>query len=368
MWLRTPAVSRTSYCLTRSATTHRSEAYLSRQQLRLRHTPRNSHYRHRAPRAFPPTNRRTEVLQKSSLGSSYTALLALGILVGGALLYPRKDKTPDEDLEKQTSKPTFDRKTLTDSFLIMAPSTPPGRPGTLTPEQEVKLREFWAVTLKVFGLTDSASPNGAEAPAAAPAAAPSEAAPEKEGKKDKEKKKSRLNVFKRNKGEKGGDAESAPASGASTPTTSDVGSLSIADEDDKHGQVKEAKLALANTSPEDLRTAFWSMLKHDHPDALLLRFLRARKWDVEKALVMMISTMHWRLDQMHVDDDIMKNGEAAAIRDSKSDDAKLKKEADDFLAHFRIGKSFLHGLDNEGRPLCVVRARMHRAGEQSEAE
>ncbi|PVH96676.1 CRAL/TRIO domain-containing protein [Periconia macrospinosa] len=248
----------------------------------------------------------------------------------------------------------------------MAPNTPPGRPGTLTPEQEIKLREFWAVTLKVFGVVEStgAGANGAETPAVA-TPAPSETS-EKEGKKDKEKKKSRLNVFKRNKGEKGGEAESTSASGASTPTA-DVGSLSIADEDDKHGQVKEAKLALANTSPEDLRTAFWAMLKHDHPDALLLRFLRARKWDVEKALVMMISTMHWRLELMHVDDDIMKNGEEAALKDSKSDDPKVKKEGEDFLAQLRMGKSFLHGLDNEGRPLCVARARMHRAGEQSEA-
>ncbi|KAJ8104666.1 hypothetical protein OPT61_g10634 [Boeremia exigua] len=31
-----------------------------------------------------------------------------------------------------------------------------------------------------------------------------------------------------------------------------------------------------------------------------------------------------------------------------------------------MGKSFLHGLDSAGRPLCVVRARLHKAGEQTE--
>jgi hypothetical protein len=249
----------------------------------------------------------------------------------------------------------------------MAPNTAPGRPGTLTPEQEVKLRELWTLTMKVFGVYEapqSQTPegSGAEAPAAA---APADTASEKEGKKEKEKKKSRLNVFKRKeKGDKSADSDSAAASGTSTPT--DVSALSIADEDDKHGQNKDFKAAIANSKPEDLRKAFWSMVKHDHPDGLLLRFLRARKWDVEKALVMMISTMHWRAEEMHVDDDIVWNGELAAFEQSKSDDAKVKKEGEDFLAALRMGKSFLHGVDKEGRPMCTVRVRLHKQGEQSE--
>ena len=123
---------------------------------------------------------------------------------------------------------------------------------------------------------------------------------------------------------------------------------------------------IASQSPEDLRKAFWSMVKHDHPDGLLLRFLRARKWDVQKALAMMISTMHWRLQDMHVDDDVMTKGEGGAASDSKSPNAAINKEGKDFLAQMRLGKSFLHGTDKEGRPMCFVRARLHRAGEQSE--
>ena len=284
----------------------------------------------------------------------------MGIAVGGALLFPLVTGTSGKDIEKATTSPAFDSTDFTDSFLVMAPNTPAGRPGTLTPEQEVKLRELWAATLKVFGEYE---PAAADANGTETAAAPSEVSTEKDGKK--EKKKSRLSVFKRNKGEKEDKSGSTPSSGTATP--SDVGALSIADDDDKHGQTKEAKAALASTSPEDLRDAFWSMVKHDHPDGLLLRFLRARKWDVEKALVMMISTMHWRSQEMHVDDDIIKNGEEAALKDSKSSDPKVKKEGEDFLAQLRIGKSYLHGLDAEGRPMCIVRARLHRAGEQSEA-
>ena len=307
--------------------------------------------------AVPPHNR--------SATGIYTALVVVGVAIGGALLFPLVRNSPEKDTEKHTaSSPTFEYSDLTDSYLIMAPNTPPGRPGTLTPTEEVKLRELWAATMKVFGVYEAPSTeaNDAESIASAPVAANETA---DTGKKDKDKKKkSRLHVFKRNKGEKGGDTDSKPSSGTATP--SDLSSLSIADEDDKHGQGKEFKAALATTAPEDLRQAFWSMVKHDHPDGLLLRFLRARKWDVEKALIMMISTMHWRAEDMHVDDDIVLNGELAALNDSKSDDPSVKKEGEDFLAQMRMGKSFLHGLDKDGRPMCIVRARLHKQGEQSE--
>lgn len=309
---------------------------------------------HSKPRAYCYQPHTPSATQKQS-GSGYTAaLIVLGIAVGGALFYPRGADGPTKQINENEPAPAFSFADRTDSFLVMAPNTPPGRPGTLTPEQEGKLRELWAATMKVFGALDEDA-NGAET---ASQVAPSEVS-EKDGKKDK--KKSRLNVFRRNKGDKGGESE--PASGTSTP---DISKMALSD-DDKHGQNKEFKDAIANTAPEDLRKAFWSMVKLDHPDALLLRFLRARKWDVEKALIMMISTMHWRLSDMHVDDDIMKNGEEVALKQSKSDDAKVKKEGEDFLTQLRMGKCYLHGTDSEGRPMCIVRARLHHAGEQSEA-
>lgn len=245
----------------------------------------------------------------------------------------------------------------------MAPNTPAGRPGTLTPQEEEKLRELWALTMKVFGVQGSPEEsNGVEPTAAAPADTPATAAPVAE----KEKKKSKLSVFSRHKKDKAdkAEAEATPASGTSTP---DIGRLSLSTDDDKFGQTAEFKAAIANIPAEDLRSAFWSMVKHDHPDALLLRFLRARKWDVEKALVMMISTMQWRLTEMHVDDRIVKNGELGALESAaQATDAKAKKDDEDFLVQLRMGKSYLHGLDNAGRPMCIVRARLHKAGEQTE--
>jgi hypothetical protein len=304
--------------------------------------------------------------QKSGTGAGIITLLLLLpvaaiVLVAKEAISRHRDKKEERyytDL-KRAIIGNFDTADLTDSYLVMAPNTPAGRPGTLTAVEEQKLRELWAMTIRVFGVdSEVAETSGADSPASATA---TDVAAEKDGKKDK--KKSRLNVFRRHKDDKGADAKADTASSTSTP---DIGRLSMSAEDDKFGQTAEFKAALANTPPEELRRTFWSMVKHDHPDALLLRFLRARKWDVEKALIMMISTMHWRSDEMHVDDEIVKNGELAALEHITSAESKTKKNSEDFITQLRMGKSFLHGLDNEGRPMCFVRARLHKAGEQTE--
>jgi hypothetical protein len=137
--------------------------------------------------------------------------------------------------------------------------------------------------------------------------------------------------------------------------------------DDKHGMAKAFRAALAGTSPADIRTAFWDMVKHDHPDALLLRFLRARKWDVNAALVMAISALHWRAEDSKVDSDVIFRGEEGMLNLMKSENAEEQKEGGDFMQQIRMGKSFLHGVDKQGRPICYVRVRLHKPGEQSES-
>ena len=69
---------------------------------------------------------------------------------------------------------------------------------------------------------------------------------------------------------------------------------------------------------------------------------------------------------MKVDDDIVKRGEGGAVEDSQSSNSGVKREGHDFLQQLRMGKSFLHGTDKEGRPICFVRVRLHKQGEQTE--
>ncbi|KAI1100431.1 phosphatidylinositol transfer protein CSR1 [Jackrogersella minutella] len=226
----------------------------------------------------------------------------------------------------------------------------PGRPGNLTPEQDEKLRKFWEMFMQVCGvLGDDATGTETETN--------SETASRTGGKDSEKPKKSRMSLFKKKK-----------EKGTTTPTrVAAMDNIKENDPEDKWGENKAYLETLATHSPEQIRATIWSMVKHDHPDALLLRFLRARKWDLQRALVMLMSTMNWRCSEAHVDDVIMANGEEFAAINEKSGDAKSKKLAEDFLAQLRMGKSHCYGSDKAGRPICIVRARLHRAGEQSEA-
>ena len=277
---------------------------------------------------------------KSSSASSAAVVLFCAIAVflaassGNSRQHRGEEQIPETSPESRNERETKIAKMTGESL--------PGRPGTLTAEQEESLKQFWTAVLQVFGLlekdvSDAASENGRARSDTSDSAKP---------------KKKRMSLFRKK------DEESLKS-----PTSK---AHSAHAEDDKYGQTKEFHDALANMSPESLRATFWSMVKHDHPDALLLRFLRARKWDVDKALVMMVSTMRWRSTEVHVDDDIMKNGELGSLNDANSSDPTKKKLGHDFLAQMRLGKSFLHGLDKSGRPMCFVRVRLHKQGEQSE--
>ena len=227
----------------------------------------------------------------------------------------------------------------------------PGRPGNLTPEQEEALRRLWQLIFQVcnVGQENAGTDSGT--------ATPSDKGPDAEAKKEK---KSRMSLFSR-KSKKESDSDSTAA--AESRVVLNLGN----GDHDKYGQTKHFYETLASQSPESIRDTIWSMIKHDHPDALVLRFLRARKWDVERALIMLVSTMNWRATEMKVDEDIMRNGEAAALAAEKSSgDATAQKLGHDFMTQIRKGISYVHGVDKQGRPLCFVNVRLHRQGEQAE--
>lgn len=300
------------------------------------------------------TNCRVPALStvRSAFGPRHLALIVCGCLFGSTLvLYSQLPKLSSSKSIEDLGLPLVGVKSR-----IMVGTLQSGRPGNLTPEQEVKLQQLWKVTLKVFGVPvlDKERSSGLLNESLKDESEDDDVA-EQSGTANPEQRKKKRGLFRRKKND-----------GANKSMASSVHS-SVADSDDKYGQTKDFQQALATQSPEDLRKAFWSMVKHDHPDGLLLRFLRARKWDVEKALIMLISTMHWRSKEMHVDDEIIWKGEAGACQDENSASGVEKKEGHDFMAQMRLGKSFLHGCDIEGRPMCFVQARLHKQGEQSEA-
>lgn len=301
-----------------------------------------------------PYSAHSKPREASSLFTLTVALIAAG---AGAWIYDRSFSTKQQQQQLPAESRVHPRGSflgVIDTLQTMPFEPAPGTVGNLTEEQEAKLLEFWVLTLKVFGVklddleaVKSSSNSTSEAPSPSPG-------------KEPKKSKSKWSLW----GRAGDEDEDAKSVSSASGVSSNLASVNIADGDDKYGQSKEFKQALEQLEPEEMRTAFWNLVKHDNPDSLLLRFLRARKWDVKKALIMMISTMRWRLQDMHVDDDIMASGEPLALQQSQSSDPVEKKKGDDFLQQMRMGKSYLHGVDRFGRPICVIRVRLHRASEQ----
>ncbi|KHN97385.1 CRAL/TRIO domain protein [Metarhizium album ARSEF 1941] len=216
-----------------------------------------------------------------------------------------------------------------------------GHVGNLTAEQETKLRELWQTVFRLYDVLQEHSQKRAAAPAPPPVDSP---------------KKSRLGLFG------GWKAAEAPASPA---LPEEALKLIACDEEDKFGLVKQFQQVIATQTPESLRAMVLGSLKHEHPDALALRFLRARKWDVNRALVMMFSAMNWRYSEAKVDADILANGEEVLVGDEETGAVKPKALARDFMRQIRTGKSFIHGTDRADRPISYVRVRLHRASDQS---
>ena len=308
-------------------------------------TPHRPYSRPSAPQHHHTLSQKTDsrslppAVQGNSSNIITIVAVSVTLLAGTTVIY--RHFSPFPRTEEEAIKERFLEE---DNNAIMTGTPAPGRPGNLTPDQEKKLKEFWSATLNVFGVLDIA--NGDDTPTGM-----TDSQRARANTLGSEKTKKRKSMFSRKNEE----------------ATEGADGMAGMDGEDKYGQAKAFHKLLETQSPEDLRRAFWSMVKHDNPDALLLRFLRARKWHVQNALVMLIATMHWRLTEMKVDDDIMRRGEGGAVEDSASSNAAVKKEAQDFLQQMRMGKSFLYGTDKEGRPICFVRVKLHKQGEQTEA-
>jgi CRAL/TRIO, N-terminal domain len=62
-------------------------------------------------------------------------------------------------------------------------------------------------------------------------------------------------------------------------------------------EAKEMRIFLDRYGGERLREVFWrGLVKGEHPDGVMLRFLRSRKWDVDRALNVIGSTARFRVE------------------------------------------------------------------------
>ncbi|CAO3635176.1 unnamed protein product [Cunninghamella echinulata] len=97
----------------------------------------------------------------------------------------------------------------------------------------------------------------------------------------------------------------------------------------------------------------------DNPDAVILRFLRARKWDLDAGYNMLINCLRWRV-VMRVDD-ITALGETGLHAELE----KLKAGmGESFLDNLHSNKSVLGGPDKDGRGISYINVRFHKKEDQ----
>jgi len=84
----------------------------------------------------------------------------------------------------------------------------------------------------------------------------------------------------------------------------------------------------------------------EHPDGILLRYLRARKWILNDSFEQLIDTIEWR-SRIHLDR-LMFNGESTIE-----------------VNELRQGKTFYIGFDHFHRPINYIGVRFHLKGEFS---
>lgn len=213
--------------------------------------------------------------------------------------------------------------------------------GKLTEPEEQKLREFWRILMQSWNPSLPALKSG-------------------EGVKSESPTKTHRGFFSFSRPPAEPTAEETSAIPANLLAT-----LKILNADPE--ELRSIQSLLLKITPERIRSSFLTILKQDHPDSLLLRFLRAAKWNLPQAWIKLVSALNWRINEYKVDEEILQKGEAHAVEISQtSKDADERKDAEGFLEQLTTGKGFFHGCDKWNRPVCIVRVGTHVVGAQSQ--
>ncbi|EDO15589.1 hypothetical protein Kpol_483p8 [Vanderwaltozyma polyspora DSM 70294] len=134
------------------------------------------------------------------------------------------------------------------------------------------------------------------------------------------------------------------------------GGSSSAKNDDKH-EVAHNPFTKYHLEKKESECLFWNLLNTESPDSFILRFLRARKWHEGKALSMLVRSLHWRVHDANTVE-IINHGECYAY--------KHKKEG--LIKNLEMQKVVHSGYDLKGRPILMVRVKLHYSKDQSEEE
>jgi CRAL/TRIO, N-terminus. len=192
---------------------------------------------------------------------------------------------------------------LTD-IMTVTPDSSTGYVHNLTPTQDAKLRELWVLLFtsaasvlsavyevelpegppnKLFEVLDRVNEPTVEAIVAALKSdtdAEFKDAPETQGEDKEQKSLDKVDNLMNKDAQK--NIMSEMATRKVTPQHFSAVFASLRKMGVQESEIKSMEKILSQMTPEEMVFSILKMIKQEHPDSLLLRFLRARKWDVGK--------------------------------------------------------------------------------------
>lgn len=120
-----------------------------------------------------------------------------------------------------------------------------------------------------------------------------------------------------------------------------------------HPEFKKMNLEAKSSYKE-----FWDGLRIEPADAIIVRFMKARKWHMDKVLHMLAKDINWRATSQFDINGIIDGGEVAFV----------KNDVKGVVKNIEMQKAIIAGKDLEGRPIILVRPKVHFSSDQTEEE
>ncbi|CAF1046533.1 unnamed protein product [Adineta steineri] len=103
---------------------------------------------------------------------------------------------------------------------------------------------------------------------------------------------------------------------------------------------KESSISIDEIVGSSQGDVLFRSIGYDNPDVLMLRWLRARKWDVNAAVQQLIDTLNWRYER-------------------GVDKLLAKGENELLIEEVMSGKAYFMGYDKMGRPVNYIHVKDH---------
>ena len=167
------------------------------------------------------------------------------------------------------------------------------------------------------------------------------------------------------------DNKSSGAQKAKQAGKEDQAKEADASQEEEHGMQE----MMSEHGPAEFHSAFWQYVIGEDPDALILRFLRARNWDAGKAFAMLAATIKWRIE--------------TKVQDIVADGEETLCELPGVKKNLSMAKCYFHGTDRQNRyvqttlspasgkeanvnrtcrPVIYARVKHHKASDQNQDE